>query len=158
MKKLFLFGLFALTVSFAQAQSKGDVRLQLGGDFGFDSEAFGLNFGGEYLITDKISAAPNFTIYFPEVGNSSTLNIDARYYFTKDILQWYGLLGFTNNWWSYDLDGNDGKIKSNQAGANIGAGGVLKFADYLAFNPEIKYQAQKGGQAVFRLALVYFLP
>lgn len=157
MKKLLLLGLFAFTVSFAQAQSKGDVRLQLGGDFGFDSELFGLNLGGEYLITDQISAAPNFTIYFPEAGNASTLNIDARYYFTKDILQWYGLLGFTNNWASVDVPGG-GKVKSNRAGANIGAGGVLKFADNLAFNPELKYQAQKGGQAVFRLALVYFLP
>jgi len=157
MKKLFLFGLFALTVSFAQAQSKGDVRLQLGGDFGFDSEAFGLNFGGEYLITDKISAAPNFTIYFPEVGNSSTLNIDARYYFTKDILQWYGLLGFTNNWWSNDAI-STGQVKGSRPGANIGLGGVLKFTDNLAFNPELKYEARNGAQAVFRFGLVYFLP
>ncbi|MBD8488447.1 hypothetical protein IFO69_06780 [Echinicola sp. CAU 1574] len=156
MKKLLLLGLFALTVSFAQAQSVGDVRLQFGGDFGFDTEAFGLNFGGEYLITDQISAAPNFTIYFPERGNASTLNIDARYYFTRDLLQWYGLVGFTNNWWSVDFMGVT--AKESRAGANIGAGGVLKFADNLAFNPELKYQAQSGGQAVFRLALVYFLP
>ncbi|UCS94203.1 hypothetical protein KZP23_03995 [Echinicola marina] len=157
MKKLLLLGLFALTVSFAQAQTAGDVRLQFGGDFGFDSEAFGLNFGGEYLITDQISAAPNFTIYFPEFGKASTLNLDARYYFTQDLLQWYGLLGFTNNWWTYEVFGAPDQ-KVSRAGANIGAGGVLKFADNLAFNPEIKYQAQRNGQAVFRLALVYFLP
>ncbi|QDH78135.1 hypothetical protein FKX85_03415 [Echinicola soli] len=156
MKKLFLLGLFALTVSFAQAQSAGDIRLQVGGDFGFDTELFGLNFGGEYLITDNISAAPNFTIYFPDGYNASTLNIDARYYFTRDILQWYGLLGFTNNWASAEYMGFEDK--NSRAGANIGAGGVLKFADNFAFNPELKYQAQKGGQAVFRLALVYLLP
>ncbi|WP_215224206.1 hypothetical protein [Echinicola shivajiensis] len=157
MKKLLLLGLFAMTISFAQAQSAGDVRLQLGTDYDFDVEAFGLNFGGEYLITDQISAAPNFSIYFPEWGNASNLNIDARYYFTKDILQWYGLLGFTNNWISFS-DDTFGDIKSSTAGANIGAGGILKFADSFAFNPELKYQAQKNGQFVFRLALVYFLP
>ncbi|AWW30450.1 hypothetical protein DN752_10125 [Echinicola strongylocentroti] len=156
MKKLLLLGLFAMTVTFAQAQSEGDIRLQIGGDYAFDLESFGLNFGGEYLITDQISAAPNFTIYFPEGGNASTLNIDARYYFTRDILQWYGLLGFTNNWYSAEFMGV--KATSSTAGANIGAGGVLKFTDNLAFNPELKYQAMNGGQAVFRFGLVYFLP
>lgn len=155
MKKLLLLALFACTVSFAKAQSAGDIRLQVGGDYGFELESFGINFGGEYLFTDKISAAPNFTIYFPEVGNASALNIDARYYFTQDILQWYGLLGFTNFWRSAEYLGIEGKASS--AGANIGAGGVLKFTDNLAFNPELKYQAMDGGQAVFKFGLVYFL-
>ncbi|WP_200974745.1 hypothetical protein [Echinicola sp. 20G] len=157
MKKLLLLGLFVLTISFAQTQSAGDVRLQLGADYNFYVEAFGLNFGGEYLITDQISAVPNYSIYFPERGNASNLNIDARYYFTKDILQWYGLVGFTNNWISFS-DDIFGEVKSSNAGANIGAGGVLKSADNFAFNPEFKYQVQKHGQTVFRLALVYALP
>ncbi|GAB4107690.1 hypothetical protein GCM10028791_01360 [Echinicola sediminis] len=143
-------------ISLAHAQEKGDIRLQLGGEFGFDSEFFGINFGGEYFIIDKISAAPNFTIFFPEFGNASTLNVDGRYYFTQDILQWYGLVGFTNNWFSFDS--SVGKVTSSQAGANVGAGGVLKFQDNWAFNPELKYQLQSGGQAVIRVTVVYFLP
>ncbi|GGZ22327.1 hypothetical protein GCM10007049_13900 [Echinicola pacifica] len=155
MKKLLLLGLFAFTVSFAQAQSPGDIRLSAGADYAFDLETFGLNFGGEYLFTDKISTAPNFTIYFPDGYNSSTLNVDFRYYFTEDILQWYGLLGFTNNWVTFDALGV--KSTGSAAGANIGAGGVLKFTDNLAFNPELKYQAMDNGQFVLKFGVVYFL-
>ncbi|MDN3668755.1 hypothetical protein QWY93_05380 [Echinicola jeungdonensis] len=154
MKKLLLTLLLATSISIVFAQSKGDFRVQLGGDFGFDTELFGLNLGGEYFFTDQISAAPNFTFYFPDYGSLNTLNVDARYYFTQEILQWYGMLGFTNNWVTIEATGDD--FTSSNAGANIGAGGVLKFADQLAFNPELKYQIQDGGQAVFRLALVYF--
>ncbi|HSI77749.1 MAG TPA: hypothetical protein VK957_17750, partial [Lunatimonas sp.] len=96
-----------------------------------------------------------FTIFFPDYGSASNLNVDFRYYLTEGILQWYGLAGFTNHWSSIDIAG--GTVTSSRQGANIGAGGVLKFADRLAFNPEIKYQAMSGGQAVFRLGLVYSL-
>lgn len=156
MKKTLLIGLFALILGFAQAQEKGDLRLQAGGEFGFRSESFGLNFGGEYLFTDQISAAPSFTIFFPEIGNASNLNLDFRYYLTKGPLQWYGMAGFLNHWSSIDLSGG-GKISNSTQGANLGAGGVLMFGDRVAFNPELKYQAQRGGQMVFRLGIVFFL-
>ncbi|WP_158858375.1 hypothetical protein [Lunatibacter salilacus] len=155
MKKSLLIFAFVLTAALAQAQEKGDARLQLGGEFGFNSELFGLNIGAEYFVVDRISAAPNFTIFFPDYGSASNLNVDFRYYLTEGILQWYGLAGFTNHWASVDFGSST--ITSSTQGANIGAGGVLKFADRLAFNPEIKYQAMSGGQAVFRLGLVYFI-
>lgn len=144
-----------LTAAVAQAQEKGDARVQLGGEFGFNSELFGVNLGAEYFVVDRISAAPNFTVFFPDYGRSSNLNVDFRYYLTEGILQWYGLAGFTNRWASVDIGSS--KITSSSQGANIGAGGVLKFGDRVAFNPEIKYQAMTGGQAVFRLGLVYFI-
>ncbi|MCC5937709.1 MAG: hypothetical protein JJU34_10530 [Lunatimonas sp.] len=156
MKKVLFIGLFSLVLGVAQAQEKGDLRLQAGGEFGFRSEFFGLNFGGEYLFTDQISAAPSFTIFFPEIGNASNLNLDFRYYFTEGALQWYGLAGFMNAWSSVNIPGF-GQISSSTQGANLGAGGVLMFGDRIAFNPELKYQAQRGGQAVFKLGLVYFL-
>lgn len=156
MKKVFLIALFSLALGFAQAQERGDLRLQAGGEFGFGSELFGLNFGGEYLFTDKISAAPNFTIFFPEFGNASNLNLDFRYYLTEGPLQWYGMAGFMNAWSSVNVPGF-GKVSNSAQGANLGAGGVLMFGDRVAFNPELKYQAQRGGQAVFKLGIVYFL-
>ncbi|MFC4872812.1 hypothetical protein [Negadavirga shengliensis] len=156
MKKLLLIGCFVLTVAVAQAQEKGNARLQAGGDFGFRSELFGINLGAEYFLANRISAVPNFTIYFPDIGNASTLNVDFRYYLTEGVLQWYGMAGFTNNWVSGETIGGD-RVTASSQGANLGAGGVLMFADRLAFNPEIKYQAQKGGQAVFRLGLVFFI-
>ena len=156
MKKLLLIFAFVLTAAVTQAQQKGEARAQLGGEFGFNSELFGVNLGAEYFVVDRISAAPNFSIYFPDFGRASNLNVDFRYYLTEGVLQWYGLAGFTNNWVTVDLDGANGITASTQ-GANIGAGGVLKFGDRVAFNPEIKYQAMSGGQAVFRLGLVYFI-
>lgn len=156
MKKSVLIFAFVLTAAIAQAQEKGDARVQVGGEFGFNSELFGINLGAEYFVVDRISAAPNFSVYFPEFGRASNLNVDFRYYLTEGILQWYGLAGFTNNWATVEYDGS-GSITSSTQGANIGVGGVLKFSDRLGFNPEIKYQAQRAGQAVFRLGLVYFI-
>ncbi|KEO72902.1 porin family protein [Anditalea andensis] len=155
MKKLLFILSFVLMASLAEAQTRGEARLQIGGDYAFNTEFFGVNLGAEYFLTDKISIAPNHTIYFPETGRASNLNIDARYYFTEDILQWYGMAGFTNNWINPELEGIN--AKTSTAGANIGVGGVLKFADRFAFNPEFKYQIQNQGQLVFRLGLVYIL-
>jgi hypothetical protein len=156
MKKSLLIFAFVLTAAVTQAQQKGEARAQLGGEFGFNSELFGVNLGAEYFVADRISAAPNFTIFFPDYGRASNLNVDFRYYLTEGILQWYGLAGFTNYWTTVDFIGAS-SISTSSQGANIGVGGVLKFADRLAFNPEIKYQAMSGGQAVFRLGLVYFI-
>ncbi|WP_143962445.1 hypothetical protein [Litoribacter populi] len=155
MKKLLFIFTFVMTVGLAEAQQRGEARVQFGGDFGFTTELFGLNFGAEYFLVDRISLAPNHTIYFWENGRASNLNIDARYYFTEGILQWYGMAGFTNNWENPDLIGGD--FRTSRAGANLGVGGVLKFADRLAFNPEFKYQLQNNGQAIFRLGLVYLI-
>jgi len=155
MKKLLFVLSFVLTVSLAEAQTRGQARLQVGGDYGFNTEAFGLNFGAEYFLIDRLSLAPNYTIFFPEVGKLSNLNIDARYYLTEGILQWYGMAGFANTWLDPEHDGMD--HRSRVSGANIGLGGVLKFGDRVAFNPEFKYQAQTNGQLVFRLGLVYMI-
>jgi hypothetical protein len=155
MKKLLFICAFLFTFSVANAQYSGQVRLQAGGEYGFTTEFFGLNFGVEYFLMDRLSLAPNHTIYFPSIGKASNLNIDARYYFTEDILQWYGMAGFTNNWVDPQLEGFD--LRRSWAGANVGVGGVLKFADRFAFNPEMKYQLQNNGQLVFRLGLVYLI-
>jgi len=157
MKKLLFILSFVLTVSVAEAQTRGEARLQVGGDYGFTTDYFGLNFGAEYFLIDRLSLAPNYTIFFPNTGNASNLNIDARYYLTEGILQWYGMAGFANNWATHEVVGVETHSIS-AAGANLGLGGVLKFADRMAFNPEFKYQfAQGGGQPVFRLGVVFLL-
>lgn len=155
MKKLLFILSFILTISFADAQTRGEARLQVGGDYGFATEAFGVNFGAEYFFANRFSLAPNYTIFFPHHGTASNLNIDARYYVTEGILQWYGMAGFANNWVDPQLDGVN--LRTSHAGANLGLGGVLKFGDRVAFNPEFKYQFYTNGQLVFRLGLVYML-
>tara|TARA_R110002049_G_scaffold151198_1_gene314769 strand:- start:2257 stop:2724 length:468 start_codon:yes stop_codon:yes gene_type:complete len=155
MKKFILLGIFISIASFSQAQETGTIRLQVGGDYGFKIETFGVNFGGEYFITENISAAPNYTIYFPEGLNASSLNVDARYYLTLDELQWYGMVGYTNYSVSNKIMGV--KYSDNWSGVNIGSGGVLRIADNLALNPEIKYQTIGDGQFVVKLGIVYLL-
>lgn len=155
MKKLLIIFTFLLSVSFAEAQTRGEARLQLGGDYGFRTEAFGLNAGVEYFPANRFSLAPNYTIFFPAIGWQSNLNVDARYYLTEGILQWYGMAGFTNTWLHPEHDGFD--YRTSIAGANVGLGGVLKFGDRVAFNPEFKYQIYTGGQLIFRLGLVYII-
>jgi hypothetical protein len=156
MKEIVFIVALALLSVLAEAQEKGDIRVQAGADYGYRSELFGVNFGGEYFVDKRTSFAPNFTIYLPEDGNESTLNLDLRYYFTEGILQWYGMTGFTNSWLKEEfIDGS--RYTYSKQGANIGAGGVLKFTERLAFNPEIKLQAQKRGQGVFRLGMGFFV-
>lgn len=156
MRILLLTSLLILATLYAEAQIRGDIRLQLGSEYAFSTDAFGVNFGAEYFLTNNISFAPNYTHFIPEHGRASSLNVDARYYLTEDVLQWYGLLGFTNNWATDELIGIENQRRST-TGANVGLGGVLKFADRLAFNPELKYQIHHGGQFVFKLGLVFIL-
>ena len=96
MKKLILLSGFVLAgLVSVQAQDAGSVRANL--DFAYDTdiEELGLNFGAEYFITDKITAAPNYTIFFvDDPVDFSALNIDGRYYFLNSPVQVYGLFGF----------------------------------------------------------------
>ncbi|GAA0878115.1 hypothetical protein GCM10009119_10830 [Algoriphagus jejuensis] len=143
-------------VGLVQAQSAGDIRLQLGGDYGFEIERFGINLGGEYVFLDKLSAAPNFTFYFPEDDvNASNLNLDLRYYLTQDQLQFYGMAGFTTLWASAKYMGV--KVSESNSGANFGVGSVIKFGGNLGLNPEVKYQTMGDGQVVVKVGLVYLL-
>ncbi len=156
MKKLFFYVILLLVGGLAQAQSPGDIRLQLGGDYGFEIERFGINLGGEYVFLDNLSAAPNFTFYFPEDDvNASNLNLDLRYYLTHDQVQFYGMAGFTTLWASTKY--MDVKVSDSNSGANIGVGTVVKFGGNLGLNPEVKYQTMGDGQVVLKVGLVYFL-
>lgn len=156
MKKLFFLTIVVFVVSSAKAQTAGDIRLQLGGDYGFEIERFGINLGAEYVFLDNISAAPNFTFYFPENDvNASNLNIDLRYYLTHDQLQFYGMAGFTTLWASTNYMGV--KSSASNSGANIGVGAVVRFGGNFGINPEVKYQTMGDGQVVAKVGLVYFI-
>ena len=156
MKKLFITMIFISVALFAKAQTAGDIRLQIGGDYGFEMERFGVNLGGEYLITDDISAAPSFTFFFPENNlNASNLNIDLRYYLTHDHLQFYGMAGYTLLRFSSEYMGI--KASYSNSGANIGIGTVAKLSSNFAINPEVKYQTVGDGQVAVKVGLVYLI-
>ncbi|MBD8489211.1 outer membrane beta-barrel protein [Echinicola sp. CAU 1574] len=156
MKKLFFLMTFVIVTLSAKGQSTGELRLQVGGDYGFEIERFGVNFGAEYLFLDNISVAPNFTVYFPEEDvNASNLNLDVRYYLSHQQLQFYGMAGFTTLWVSSKYMGI--KAAASNSGANIGVGTVVKFTDNFGINPEVKYQTLGDGQVVVKAGLVYLL-
>ena len=96
MKRLVLLFALVLVGNIATAQYQGQFRLNYGNDMGFSSGLFGMNIGGEYFPIDKISLAPTISVLFPESGKASNLHLDARYYFTEEKLEWYGLLGYAN--------------------------------------------------------------
>ena len=155
MKKLLLTTALVAIFGFAAtAQEQGDFRIGAGLAAGtkaaFDEEGtklgLGINFGAEYLITDAISIAPSYTLYFKsevDLGGFGTiesspkaLNIDVRYYFGESGV--YGLAGFTNV-------GDEEK----ESGLNIGAGIMYPLSDNFFLNGQAKYQTPGEGQLVF---------
>ena len=65
------------------------------------------------------------------------------------------MVGYTNYSVSNKIMGV--KYSDNWSGVNIGSGGVLRIADNLALNPEIKYQTIGNGQFAVKLGIVYLL-
>lgn len=134
--KIILIALLASVVSLgAQAQSKGDFRVNGGLNFIFDpygigDSEVGFGFGGEYLFTDVISVAPS--IYFFDGG--SLFSADVRYYFLTGDFQAYGKAGFQN------ANGDGG---FSEAGIGLGAGGIYNVSSNVGLNVELIYSLIK---------------
>lgn len=103
MKILLFISLLFLPPLLAEAQTQGDIRLPIGSEYAISIEAIGVNIGAEYFLSDNVSFVSNYTHFFPDQGKAGSFNLDARYYLSQEILQWYGLLGFTNNWATDEL-------------------------------------------------------
>jgi hypothetical protein len=128
----------------SSAQSQGDFRAQVGGILGteaaVDGVGFGLNIGAEYFVSDVISIAPSYDMFFKEDINDSffgnyeyklsSINIDGRYYFSDGF---YGLAGLSLA--SVSIFG----ISANETGLNIGAGYNLAMGESLLLNLQGKY-------------------
>ena len=126
------------------SQSQGDFRVQVGGILGteaaIDGVGFGLNFGAEYFVSDAISVAPSYDMFFKEDVNDSffgnyeyklsSINIDGRYYFSEGF---YGLAGLSLA--SVSIFG----LSANETGLNIGAGYNLAMGDAMILNLQGKY-------------------
>lgn len=151
MKKLILIsGLLFTGLLAAQAQDAGSVRVNL--DFAFDTdiEELGLNFGGEYFITEKITAAPNYTIFFVDGPvDFSALNIDGRYYFLDSPVQVYGVFGFALRFIDVGIaDDSDG-------GLNFGAGVFVPLGGRFSIHSQLKYTTPYDGALVFQGGIAY---
>ncbi len=136
---LWVAGLFSSAKS--QAQSKGDIRGSLAAVYGTDVATAGINVGGEYLFSDKISAAPSFSIFFVDPGSFTSLNLDGRYYFSEDShIQFYGLFGIAVEKAKVEFSalGNSFSASDSEAGLNVGAGLMIHLTGKAAGNLQLK--------------------
>lgn len=155
MKKITLLLGLVLFFQLAKAQEQGDLRIQLGPDYKLQINDIGAHAGIEYLFIDKFSIAPNFTYWFPDIGNSYSLNMDLRYYLTEGTSQLYVLGGY-NNLWINAQPGFPGTTLS-RSGGNFGVGAFMDVATSFGINTEFKIQSQNTRQPVLRVGLVFKL-
>lgn len=188
MKKLLLSLMVVfIAAGVSLAQEQGEIRLSaglaLGTEAGVDDDGgnklgVGINLGGEYLITDVISAGINYTYFFKSsIGEGdlessyrlSSFNIDGKYYFLTDNIQVYGLagiavMGIKIEYTDVDVDFTTGEMttvkrdfKDSETGLNIGGGVILPLTDVVGFNGQLKYQTPGTGQLVLSAGIVYSL-
>lgn len=153
MKKIAILLISLLSISFAQAQEQGDLRLQLAADYKLQINDIGANAGFEFLFADNFAIAPNFTYWIPNVGRSLNLNVDLRYYITEGVSQVY-LLGGYSNYWDNTQPGLPGTTLV-RPGANFGMGSYFVITEALGVNTEFKIQSQNTRQPVLRIGMVY---
>ncbi|MFZ1809007.1 MAG: hypothetical protein WAU36_17375 [Cyclobacteriaceae bacterium] len=155
MKKILLGSLILVGfISISLAQKTGDLRIGAGLIYGTELEEAGININAEYLLTEKISLAPSYSIFFvPDPVSYNVLNIDGRYYFLSGSSQVYGLLGFANATSTIDFFGS--KIRARDSGLNIGGGALFPLNDTFGINAQMKYSTPGDGQLVLQGGIVY---
>ncbi|MBB6610768.1 porin family protein [Pontibacter sp. Tf4] len=163
MKKLLLsLSLIFMAAGATLAQEQGSIRIGAGlvygtkagiNDEGDSKGGIGINIGGEYFFTDKISAAPSLTYFLKSESEVTTgfgtykssvqftsINIDGRYYFGEGDIAFYGLAGLSIA--SVKIDSNSdfgGSGSASETGVNLGAGLIYPINDQLGLNGQIKY-------------------
>ncbi|GAB4229853.1 MAG: hypothetical protein Tsb0034_01600 [Ekhidna sp.] len=155
MKKLLLTTALVAIFGVANAQEQGLIRVSAGLAYGTEIEEMGINFGGEYLITDAISGGVSYTSFFvDDPASFSSFNIDGRYYFLSDGPYVYGMAGVGIVKSKVDL-GPFGSVSDSETGINLGAGALFPFSDNLGALTQIKYNTAGNGQLVLQGGLAY---
>ena len=152
---LTLFTAFLFVGVTANAQEQGDIRVTAGlaigtkagiDDHGSSKIGLGLNVGGEYLVTDVISVAPSYTLFFKSevqggaVSNQfSSFNLDGRYYFSDG--KFYGLAGLSFASVTAKADFGFGSVEETDSttGLNLGGGTMIPLGDTMFLNGQVKY-------------------
>ena len=137
------------------SQEKGDFNASLdfvyGGGIGSNG---GVNFGLEYLFSEKISVAPSYTYYFNQALNYNEYNIDGRYYFSIGEMKIYALAGYGLLTLKGELPVR-GEVDESDGSFNIGAGANFPMSDRLSLNVQLKYADSGAGQAFLQSGFVY---
>ena len=145
-----------------------NAQLSIGGGIGYNEKISGpgLVVKAEYGIVKDISISPSLSYFtgsklYGYKRNLFAVDVNGHYKIEiiTDKLHAYPLVGL--NYSSYATGGyyshyfNDGKIKSNSLGLNIGGGGRWKFTDKLSAFAELKYVASNYGQVVLAAGILY---
>jgi opacity protein-like surface antigen len=167
MKNRFLI-LIILAVVLGQAnvwaQEKGKFRIGVSGamgtqsalnDAGNNNVGFGVTFTGDYFASNAFNAALGYTFFFkssfssPALSidlESSTIDLDGKYYFLNEGVGVYGLLGFSLGFvkteTTIDLGigpGGTSSLSETKYGMNMGVGADYYLSDRLFLNTQVKY-------------------
>ncbi|WP_157972081.1 porin family protein [Pleomorphovibrio marinus] len=155
-KYLFLGSVMWILLSHnAFGQYQEQIRLHYSNEYGLGNNLFGFNLVGEYFLIDNLSFAPSATILFPATGKASAFNFNARYYFTEEDIQLYGLAGYGIFRRRYEH--NPELNFDNRGSINLGAGVLYKIYDEIGLNFEIKVQPQNNGEVWLKLGMLYYI-
>ncbi|WP_111671564.1 hypothetical protein [Algoriphagus litoralis] len=152
-KALLFFVLMGALVIQSEAQEKGDARLHALATYGLRFGEFGAGAGAEFFFADKFALMPSFVKYFPEVGNSSNLSFDLRYYVTEGPSQLYFMAGYSQTFQN-NQPGQPG-VKQNYVGANVGVGAYIVLTEWVGLSTEFKFQSQFRQEPGFRIGLAF---
>jgi len=127
-------------------------QTRLGGALAFATDTdFGLQFNSEFFVSDNISVAPDFTLYFP--GNSEnfwTINANGHYYFMEPSSGVYGLAGL-------QIGTSTGFGQSfTRLGLNLGGGYAHDLGNFLPFG-ELKFVVGDFDQLVFNAGVRWLI-
>ena len=152
-KVVLFFLVFTGFTSLASAQYQGQQRIYYANEYAVNSGFLGMNLTGEYFPIDNISIVPSYTIFLPKAGKASGVDLNVRYYFTEEKIQFYGLAGYGYYTRKFEFSPFE---RLNFNSINIGAGGILKLSEELGINPEIRYQTGRN-DFLLRIGVVYFI-
>ncbi|SIS49312.1 hypothetical protein SAMN05421761_10156 [Belliella pelovolcani] len=152
MKKIILILFLSFLTAGVFAQQHGEARLMAGGDYRLTIKDLGTFIGVEYFFADRLSLAPTFTVWFPDIGNSFNLNADLKYYLTEGVSQVYVLAGYSN-YWINTQQGDPGLLQT-RPGGNLGVGAYLAATEKFGFITEVKMQSQNTRWPVLRVGAV----
>lgn len=153
--KKWLFVLLVISIFSIQAyaQEKGDARIHALATYGLRFGEFGAGAGAEFFFADKFAIMPSFVRYFPQVGKTSDLNFDLRYYVTDGPSQLYFMAGYSQTFQN-NQPGQPG-VSQNFVGANVGVGAYIVLTEWVGLSTEFKFQSQFRQESGFRLGLAF---
>ncbi len=132
---LLLFGLIFAYNTSAQAQ---DIKAGGGLAYGSEVEAIGVQVSGVYDITEEVSGAADFIIFFPDGYDFWELNLNAHYgFYAEDNVRVYGLAGLNYATTKVDLIPS-GSRSNSELGLNLGGGAEFGL-DFANLYSELKY-------------------